>query len=230
MPAAIGLLLSLVLIATVGSWIARDLDWAALSPLLLRQGQLWRLVSWVIVEPQPINLLFGGFMLYQFGGQLVFDWGEARFLFTSLLLVLAAALATVLMALAWPPFWGFAHVGLWPLVDALLLMWALRYPDQQMSFWGVLPMTGRTMALLVVCGTVLYGLAAGGLGGLRLFTPHFGALVAGWALSRSRVGFPLRRWKLAWRDFRMEQQLRRRSKHLKVVGKGGRDEPPRWMN
>ena len=122
------------------------------------------------------------------------------------------------------------HVGMWPVVMGLLLMWSLRYPDQQLSFWGVLPMTGRVMAIVVVAGTVLYGLAAGGIAGLFAFAPHFAALFLGWALSRARFGVSLRRWKLAWRDFRLERQVRRRSRHLKVVRKNGKDEPPSWLN
>ncbi len=229
MPAVIGLLLALTLLATVGYWITRNGEWAVLAPDAVLHGQLWRLVTWPFIEAQPLNLIFGAFMLYQFGSQLAYDWGEGRFLSRYLVLTIGAGVITVAVAML-PPFAGIAHVGMWPVVDALLLMWALRYPDQQMNFWGVLPMTGRTMALLVVAGTVLYGLAAGGIGGLFVFTPHFAALFLAWVLSRSRFDLPLRRWKLAWRDFRLERQMRRRSKHLKVVRKNGQDEPPRWLN
>ena len=229
-PAAIGLLLALILIATAGSWILRNQAWAVLSPELMGAGQWWRLVTWPFVQDHPLNLLFGGFMLYQFGSQLAYDWGEGRFLWTFIALTIGAGLITFVLALLLPPLNALVHVGMWPVLDALLLMWALRYPDQQMSFWGVLPMTGRTMAILVVAGTVLYGLAAGGVNGLFLFTPHFAALFLGWVMSRSRMGIPLRRWKLAWRDFRLERQMRRRSRHLKVVRKNGQDEPPRWLN
>ncbi len=229
MPAVIGLLLALTVLATVGVWITRDANWAVLAPVAVLRGQVWRLVTWPFVETQPINLIFGGFMLYQFGTQLAYDWGEGRFLTRYLFLTVGAGLITVAVATL-PRFAGIAHVGMWPVVDALLLMWCLRYPDQQMSFWGVLPMTGRTMGLLVVGGTVLYALAAGGIDGLASFTPHFAALFLGWVLTRSRFGLPLRRWKLAWRDFRLERQMRRRSRHLKVVRKNGQDDPPRWLN
>ncbi len=229
MPAVIGLLLALTLLATVGYWITRHGAWAVLAPQRILQGEVWRLVTWPFIEEQPLNLIFGGFMLYQFGSQLAYDWGERTFLLRYLVLVIGAGLITVAVA-SIPRFSGLGHVGMWPTVDALLLMWALRYPDQQMSFWGVLPMTGRTMAILVVAGTVLYGLAAGGIDGLFAFTPHFASLFLAWVLSRTQLGLPIRRWKLAWRDFRLERQMRRRSKHLKVVRKNGQDEPPRWLN
>jgi membrane associated rhomboid family serine protease len=230
-PPVLGLLLALVLIATVGSWIVRDAGWAALAPEAIRRGELWRLGSWVLVQDQPLTLLFGGFVLYSFGSQLVYDWGESRFFWTFAAVTVGAALVTVLIALVWPPFWAFTHVGMWPVVDGLLLMWALRYPDQQLNFWGVLPMTGRTVALLLVFGTAIYGLFIGGVSGLLQVVPHFAALLVGWSLSRRRLSTPFRRWKLGWRDFWLERQLRRRSRHLKVVKKNGQGgEPPSWMN
>jgi membrane associated rhomboid family serine protease len=180
------------------------------------------------VQDHPLTLLFGGLMLYSFGTQLAFDWGEARFLWTFVLLTAGAGILTVALWAAGAPVPG--HLGMWPPVIGLLLMWSLRYPDQQLSFWGILPMSGRMMAILVVAGTVLYGLAAGGVAGLFAFAPHFASLFLGWALTRARFGVSLRRWKLAWRDFRLERQMRRRSKHLKVVRKSGQDDPPRWLN
>src|SRR5512146_289906 len=86
-PATVGLILALIVVATVTSWILRNQDWAALWPAgILRGGELWRLVTWTFVQDHPLTLLFGGMMLYTFGTQLAFDWGEGRFLSTFLLL------------------------------------------------------------------------------------------------------------------------------------------------
>ena len=35
------------------------------------QGEVWRLVTWVLVETEPLNLLFGGLVLFWFGRDLV---------------------------------------------------------------------------------------------------------------------------------------------------------------
>jgi hypothetical protein len=95
------------------------------------------------------------------------------------------------------------------------------------NIWGILPLTGRTLALLVVFGTFLYGLAAGGVVGLVAFTPHFAALAIGWALSRRRLS--TRRWRLQLREWWREREFKRRSRHLKVIRKNGQDRP-RWLN
>jgi membrane associated rhomboid family serine protease len=228
-PAAVGFLLALTVAASGVSWLLGSGAWAALSPTAIRHGEAWRLVSWAFVQDHPLTLVFGGLMLYSFGTQLARDWGEGRFLWTYLALTVGGALLTVALAVIWPPLRTFGHLGMWPPVIGLLLMWSLRYPDQQLSFWGVLPMTGRTVAILVVAGTLLYGL----FGGILQFTPHLATLLIAWAMSGGRLRLPLRRWKLRWRESWLEWRLRRHRKkprRLEVVRKNGQDEPPRWKN
>jgi membrane associated rhomboid family serine protease len=232
-PSAVGLLLAAIVVATVGSWLARDSAWAALFPERVLRGEIWRLVSWVLVQEDPTTLFFGGLTLWFFGPQLAYDWGEGRFLSTVIGLTAGAGILTVLVTVLFR-IGGFAYLGMWPLVDGLILLWALRYPDQQILLFFVLPVTGRMLALLTVAANVLfalYGLSRAGLFGLLSYTPAFASLLLAWAVSRRRFSTPFRRWKLQWRDFRLERQLRRRSRHLKVVKKNGQGgEPPSWMN
>lgn len=228
-PAALGMLLAAILASTVSAWLTKSNAIAALYPAaILPGGQIWRLVSWAFVQDDPFTLLFGGLVLYQMGGQLAFAWSERRMLGTFLGLALGASLVTILVAAVWQPA-NAPHLGMWPVVNALILMWAMRYPDQQVNIWGILPVTGKTVAMLVVFGTVLYGIAGGGIAGLGAFTPHFGALGIGYVLARG--GLPTRRWKIQAKDWMAEREFKRRTRHLKVVKKNGStDEPPRWMN
>lgn len=227
-PSGLGLLIALILVATVGSWLTGNRGWAALVPGLLVRGEIWRFVSWAFVQSDPLTLLFGGFMLFSIGGQLSFVWGEKRLLATFAGLTLGASFVTVVLALFWAPA-NSPHLGMWPVVNGLIFMWAMLFPDRQVNIWGILPVTGKTIALLLVFGTLLYGLAAGGIAGLGAFTPHFAALGIGYALSRGNL--PTRRWKLQAREWLAEREFKRRSKHLKVIKKNGsKDEPPRWMN
>jgi membrane associated rhomboid family serine protease len=224
-PGGLGLLLATILVATVGAWVLGLKGAAALDPVaILTSGQAWRLVTWAFVQGDPFTLLFGGLMLYWLVPQLSYTWGERRVLGLWLGITFGASVVTLALALVWPPA-RLPHLGLWPTANALLLMWAMLYPEQQVNIWGVLPVTGRTLALMVVFGTVLYGLAGA-------FTPHFAALGLGWFLGRGRL--PTGRWKLQARDWWAEREFKRKSRHLKVVDKGGRDkdkdEPPRWMN
>jgi membrane associated rhomboid family serine protease len=226
-PASLGLVLALMLAMSVWGWMDPEIQvLAALSPVMILRGEPWRLVSWPFVQADPFALLFGGFMLYWLGLQLSFVWSERRFLLRFFGTALFAGAGTTLLAVVWAPASG-AHIGIWPVANALIVSWAMLYPDRQVNVWGVLPITGRTAALLVVGGTFLYGIAAGGLRGIGTFTPHLFALAAAWLLSRGvGLGGP-------WRDARAwwaERAARRRARHLKVVKKDGEGDRPRWLN
>jgi len=226
-PPSLGLILSLMLAMSVWGWLDPAFqDAGALAPALIVRGQLWRLVSWPFVQRDPFALLFGGFMLYWLGQQLSFVWSERRFLLRFFGYTVFASVATTLLALVWAPASG-VHWGMWPVVNAFIVSWAMLYPDRQVNVWGVLPITGRTAAWLVLGGTVLYGLAAGGLRGIGAFAPHLFAIAAAWLLARGlAVGGP-------WRDARMwwaERDAKRRARHLKVVKRDGEGDRPRWLN
>jgi membrane associated rhomboid family serine protease len=226
-PPSVGLVLFLMLVASVWGWLNRDLQaFAALVPALIVRGQVWRLVTWPFFQEDPFTLLFGGLMIYWLGQQLAFVWSERRFLQRFFGYAVVASVATTLLAVAWSPAMGLAHIGIWPIANALIVSWAMLFPDRQVNIWGILPVTGRTLALLVVGGTLLYGVAGGGLRGITAFAPHLFAIGIAWLLSRGKVRGP-------WRDARQwwaERDQKRRAKHLKVVKKDGSDDRPRWMN
>jgi membrane associated rhomboid family serine protease len=230
-PASLGLVLALTLAMSVWGWLDRTRTFAALmalSPEGVLRGQLWRLVSWPFVERDPLDLAFAGIMLYGLGQQLAFAWSERRFLSRFFGYAAFATVGTTLVALAWPPLLDLQHVGMWPVVNAFIVSWGMLFPDRQVNLFFVLPITGRMMAWLVLGGTFLYGIAAGGLLGILAFTPHLFAIGAAWALAHGGVGAGRR-----WRDARAwwaEQSARRRSRHLKVVKRDGEQDRPRWLN
>lgn len=222
-PASIGAILIATGVVTVYTWLDRgSAGLFALWPAAIVSGEVWRLASWAFVQGDPFGLLFVGFMFWWLAPQLLYGWGERRFLLRTLGMTLGAGLATTLVALVWPAA-GAPHLGAWPVVNALLVSWAMRHPDAQVNIWGVLPVTGRTLALLVVGGTVLYAL----FGGPGAFIPHFAAMGIAYALSRGLgAGQVFRQAQEGWR----ESAKRRRARHLKVVKKDGKDDKPTWMN
>ncbi len=223
-PAAVGLIIAAMAIVTIASWLDRRLlQLLAFDPAGVLSGHVWRLVSWVLVQDSPLTLFFAAFMLWWLGQQLVFVWGERRFLARFFGITLGAGVLATLVALVYPPA-TIAHINAWPTVNALLVVWALMFPDRPLSWFGVVNMTAKMMAALVVFGTVLYAIAYGGPG---RFAVHFSGLVIGWVLSRGSFGGF---WRKARRNME-EREARRRSKHLKVVRRrDGQDEPPRWIN
>jgi membrane associated rhomboid family serine protease len=224
-PPSVGLVLSLMLVASVWGWMQPELRaFAALSSELIRHGQLWRLVTWPFFQSDPFALLFGGLMVYWLGQQLAYVWSEKRFLMRFFGYAAFASVATTLLATVWAPA-SAPHIGIWPVANALIVSWAMLYPDRQVNIWGVFPLTGKTLALLVVAGTFLYGLW-GGVGGIGAFAPHLFAMLAAWLLSRGKVRGPWLEAKQWWAD----REQKRRARHLRVVKKDGSDDRPRWLN
>lgn len=228
-PAVVGFLIALTVFSTILGWLDRSLPGAvALAPVAILRGEVWRLLTWPFLQESPFTLLFGCFMLWSFGQQLSFVWSERRLLARVASYTLGAGVLTTALALAWSPA-STPHLGMWPVVNALLFAWAMLYPDRQVNIWGVLPLTGKTLALLVVAGTLLYGLAAGGVAGIGAFAPHLFAIGIAWVQGRPRArgrtfGDQARRW---W----AERETKRRARHLKVVRKNGAgDGDGRWMN
>jgi membrane associated rhomboid family serine protease len=225
-PAAVGLVLALMLFASVWGWLERGLQGlAALAPVEILRGEIWRLVTWPFFQNDPFALIFGAMMIYFVGQQLAYVWSERRFLLRFLWYTVFASVATTLLAGVWAPA-SAPHIGVWPIANALLISWAMMYPDRQVNLWGIIPLTGKTVALLVVGGTFLYGIAGGGIRGVGAFSAHLFAILAAWLLSRGGVRSPLRDARQWW----SAREQKRRTKHLKVVKKDGSDDRPRWMN
>jgi membrane associated rhomboid family serine protease len=228
-PASLGLVLALMLAMSVWAWLDRTRSFmalVALSPEAVLQGQLWRLVSWPFVMQDPLDLAFAGILLYGLGQQLAFAWSERRFLSRFFGYAAFATVGTTVVAWFAPELVR-PHVGAWPIVNAFVVSWGLLYPDRHVNLFFVLPISGRIAAWLMLGGTVLYGIARGGLPGVVAFAPHLFAIGAAWMLA---TGVGVRR---PWRDARAwlaEQSARRRARHLKVVKRNGEEDRPRWLN
>src|SRR5512146_1607384 len=101
-PAVVGLILVLMLVASVWGWLERGLLPAVVfAPSAILRGQAWRLVTWVFFQDNPFTLLFGGFMLWTFGRDLSYAWGEGRLLARFFGYVLLPAVATTFLAMVW---------------------------------------------------------------------------------------------------------------------------------
>jgi len=224
-PATVGGFLALVLLASI--WASLDpavAGQAGLKPVaIVERGQLWRLLTWVVVQPDPGTILFGGFMLWWIGQQLSYAWSERKFVLRVLGTTLFAGVITALVGTFSSSGSAVAHLGMWPLVNALLVSWAMLHPEAQVNIWGVLPITGRNLALLVTGGTVLYAIFSG----FAQFVPHLAALALAWG--QARAGGGGRSWRQAKRWW-ADREAKRRSRHLKVVKKNGSDGRSDWLN
>jgi membrane associated rhomboid family serine protease len=226
-PAATGFLMALTVLLSIASVLGAKFgaafpSWLVLQPELVWSGQVWRLVSWIFVELQPINLIFAVMVLYWVGRDLTFAWGTRRFLLTYFGIAAGAALATCLLARVFPGFLaGAVWSGPWPIIDAMVVAWALLNPDRQIMLWFVLPVSGRGLLYLTIGGTLAFTIWVG----LVALLPHL--LAEALMLAYANEVFA-RRLLQRYRLWGFER--RARTRRLKVVGRRDGGGPPTWLN
>jgi membrane associated rhomboid family serine protease len=222
-PRSVGGILITMLVATVAT-MASPWLWGVLcldGPSLF-SGQLWRAVTWTFPQGDPITLLFAGFVLHWLGRDLANTWSERRFLQVFFGYAAWAAFWTALVAELWAGA-DRNHVGAWPVVNALLVGWGLSRPGAEIKLFGIVPMTGKVFAWLIVGGTVLFALSSPT--GAGDYVPHLAALVL--ALLMDAGVTPRKLWLRAKQRW-YEAKLKRRRGHLRPVGRD--EDKPRWMN
>ena len=181
------------------------------------RGEVWRLVTWVLVEDDPLNLLFGGLVLYWFGRDLVDAWGERRFLVTYFAVPAVAGILASLLALAWPGLDAYRFAGFWVALDALVVAWGLNHPFRQILLFFAIPVSGKALVWITVGGTALFALFTG----VGAFVPHLLAEGIAWMhVSGKGPGQWLRRLRLP----------RRRKRGRFEVIHVDRDPDRRWLN
>ncbi len=220
-PVVGGLLVATVavsLLAAVGDQLGLGLRaLLLLQPAAVLRGEVWRLATWILVEENPLNLLFGGLVLYWFGRDLAFDWGPRRFLVTWFAVPAAAAVVTCLLALLLPRSFAYFASGFWVALDVLIVSWGLTHPGRQVLLYFALPVSGRALAWITVGATVLFALFSS----VTAFVPHLVAEGIAWLLA---TGQGPGRW---LRELRWPR--RRRRGRFEVIHVD-RDPDRRWLN
>ena len=185
-------------------------------------GEVWRLVPWVLVEPQPLALIFGCLILYFIGADLARAWGARRFIVLYFAGAAVVGALTCLVARFSTDVALATHVGMWPMQEALIIAWASLFPDRRILAYFVLPLGGRNLIVFTVAGTLIFAM----IGGFAQFVPHFLAELL--ALLYMDV-LSVRRLYLRGRMAMLQRDYKRRTAHLKMVDRD-EEKPPRWMH
>ena len=148
--------------ASIFAWLDGGLvsQWLALAPAHVFHGQLWRLVTWPLIEHSPIQLIFTCAAIYKFGGELSIRWGQRRLRRFMLEIILAAATATCLLSVL-GGHTDLVRTGGWAISDALVIAWARQFPNGTVVLYGLLALHGRQLINVTIGATVLFALAFG---------------------------------------------------------------------
>jgi len=129
-------------------------------------GEVWRLVTYVFLTSDWLDLLFTVLIFYYIAAPLEAAWGTRRFLTVFGVSVVGGGAAGVLLKLSQPLAGGGA-----PIVT-LLLIYGFMFPDSVVYLFFILPVRVKTLAIIL---TALYLVQCARLGmqGLALFSGLF---------------------------------------------------------
>lgn len=178
-PAVVGGLLLLTVLLSCAAAIGVHVGWPiggllALIPERVLAGEVHRLLTWTFIETSPLQLIFGLFMLWWLGRDLVGAWGSRRFALVWLGTTLLAAAATCVAGLFFGAVLGAPYVGGLAITEALIIAWGLSFPDRVVRVYFVLPVRGAVIAWGSVALTVAFAI----YGGFASFVPALAASAA----------------------------------------------------
>lgn len=140
-----------------GGWIANKL---ALIPSRIWLGEIWRLVTWPLIEGSPQSLIVTCIVIFVFGSDLATRWGDRRLERYVAHVVVAAAVVTVLVATLTGSS-RMVRLGGWAVTDALVIAWARQFPDRCLTIYGVLTLRGQQVIQFTIAVSVLFAIYFG---------------------------------------------------------------------
>lgn len=153
--------------------LMRDMvGYLTLEPALIIRGQVWRLISWVLIPPTDnlISLVFLVLLYYSLGTALERTWGSFRYN----VYIFSGLLFTVLAVFGLYTFYYFRYgvevplsavglIGTNYITMSIFLAFAVIYPDMEVMLYFILPIKMKWMALVYVV-LAGYDFINGGIG------------------------------------------------------------------
>jgi membrane associated rhomboid family serine protease len=208
--------LSLIYLASQPAVKAQMESWLTATPHQVWGAfKLWTLVTSPLLQTDVLGLLLDGLLLWMFLPQLERWWGTNRFLRFALYTSLAGTIGGTLVGLLIGR--EAAISGLAPFVYSSIVAFGVLYANQQVQFFGVLPMTGKQMTIGII-GFVTVFIVIGQEWAKG--AAYASAMLLSWLLTTGR--WNPRLWLLKLRQ-------RRARRHLQVV-RGGNDKAKKWVN
>jgi membrane associated rhomboid family serine protease len=218
-----------ILIASVSSAVLQGFgipafQYTMLIPASVWHGELWRLLTWSLIAPDPFGIVFGLLALFFFGPSLMSVWGKTRFFrlyFGGAALI--GALTSAVMMLLVPRYGKLAESGVYAMLTPMLIAWGTLFPDRTILLMFVLPVRGRYLLSITVFMLFLMAVFSS----FWLILPSVIALVVT-LLYMDVLSF--RRVYLRARMAMLQRDYKRRTGNLRVVDREKADEPPRWTH
>lgn len=150
---------------------ANFFQYLLLSPYHIMHGQIWRIVSWILIPPSSSNIIFVLIMLsfyYYLGTALEGTWGAFRYNVYILGGMLCTVIGAFILYFISGPNEMFSLINgmsfsTYYINLSIFLAFAMNYPDMEVLFMMIIPIKIKYLALLDVA-YLLYDLIRGGWG------------------------------------------------------------------
>lgn len=150
---------------------ANFFQYLLLSPYHIMHGQIWRIVSWILIPPSSSNIIFVLIMLsfyYYLGTALERTWGAFRYNVYILGGMLCTVIGAFILYFISGPNEMFSLINgmsfsTYYINLSIFLAFAMNYPDMEVLFMMIIPIKIKYLALLDVA-YLLYDLIRGGWG------------------------------------------------------------------
>ena len=131
----------------------------------------WTIVTYMFVHAWLAHLAFNLFTLWMFGPRLEHAWGTRTFVQFYLWCGLGGAIAHLLFAQ------HSSVIGASGAISGVLVAYALRWPDDEVYLFGVIPMKSRWLIAAMIGMNIIFALSPSS----RIdWTAHVGGMGFGW--------------------------------------------------
>jgi membrane associated rhomboid family serine protease len=131
----------------------------------------WTVLTYMFVHAWLAHLAFNMLTLWMFGPRLEQVWGTRSFVQFYLWCGLGGAVAHLIFAQ------HSAVIGASGAISGLLVAYALRWPDEEVFVFGVIPMKSRWLIAAMIGMNIIFALSPGS----RIdWTAHVGGMTFGW--------------------------------------------------
>lgn len=205
----------------------QEADTFLFSPLaVLYQAHVWKPFTSLLIARNPLEIIFGGLIVYSIGGSLESWWGRKRFLSRALGIPLSAQAIVLIFAFLTPSSFEITtYPGAGQIITTLWILFGLsaHFRGQLLNFWGT-PLQGKTFALIGL-GFVVLGAV---FNNVILVLPEL--ITAGLCYAfmyRGSYQEARRKMELAYYNWKLKRLKTKKGLRLVKGSKGHNDEDPK---
>jgi len=182
-------------------------------------GQVYQqLLTYPFLAGGLLELVFSALIIWFVGSELETSWGRKRYITFFCLSAISGAIFFLLVCIFFSnsTVWGLSLFGLAGFTNAILLAYAILYPDQVFAFMLLFPMRARWFCLILLAMQLYLG----------FFSPSG---VLAWGQIGAMMMAPVFLWFNGSAGINWRNLLKRRKKsHLSIVPDKDSEKPRYW--